>query len=168
VIRLAAISLVALLVACTGADDGGPPGGDPAAVIGTGELEFEPLAGGDDIYVVQGPQGGFHLNGSVRVQGVAPGNPDDLVDPDNPTTEFRAFVGDVRVDAGGARYTQGLDPAPAPYHGQMVGRRVILDILDDAELDGATVRFEVTVSDVYGNSASAEVTVTTVPHPNNL
>jgi hypothetical protein len=157
--------LLAAVAAC-GAD--GMVYGDPAAVIGTGELEFEPLGDGDELYVVLGPQGGYHLNGSVRVQGVAPGNPDDLLDPDNPTTEFRAFVGDQRVDAGGARYTQGLDPAPEPHHGQMVGRRVILDILDDAELDGAEVRFEVTVTDVYGNSASASVMVTAVPHPNNL
>lgn len=160
--------LVAALAACGAGDDGGMVHGDPVAVLGTGELEFEPLADGDEIYVVLGPQGGYHLNGSVRVQGVAPGNPDDLLDPDNPTTEFRAFAGDRRVDAGGASYTQGLDPAPDPYHGQMVGRRVILDILDDAELDGAAVRFEVTVTDVYGNSASASVMVTAVPHPNNL
>lgn len=160
--------LLALLALVGCAADDGAPTGDPVAELGTGELEFEPLSDGAELYVVQGPQGGYHFNGSVRVMGVAPGNTDDLLDPDNPTTEFRAWVGDARVDAGGARYTQGLDPAPSPYHGQMAGRRVILDILDDAELDGATVRFEVTVSDVFGNSASDSVTVTAVPHPNNL
>jgi hypothetical protein len=112
--------LLAAVAAC-GAD--GMVYGDPAAVIGTGELEFEPLGDGDELYVVLGPQGGYHLNGSVRVQGVAPGNPDDLLDPDNPTTEFRAFVGDQRVDAGGARYTQGLDPAPEPHHPRHPRRR---------------------------------------------
>ena len=42
----------------------------PAVEIGTGEIEFQPLDDGDMLDIIQGPQGGFHLLGSLRVKGI--------------------------------------------------------------------------------------------------
>jgi len=40
---------------------------DPIIEIGTGDREFETLADGDDVMMVHGPQGGWHMLGSVRI-----------------------------------------------------------------------------------------------------
>lgn len=68
--------LLALLCACSSADgqDSASDGGgadcetdDATAVIGTGEYAWESLAAGDEITMVHGPQGGWHILGSVRI-----------------------------------------------------------------------------------------------------
>lgn len=162
---LVAVVVAALAVGC-GSDSGSEPV-DPEVILGTGEASFEPLTNGDEIQIIQGPQGGFHFLGSVLVRGIEPGDPDDLSAPDNPTTEFRVWSGGARVDLMASRYTQGLDPGPDADTSQMIGRLVILNIAADDELDGAEVTLDVTVSDTVGNTASDERTLTAVPHPAN-
>ncbi len=125
----------------------------PEVILGTGLEAWVPLADGDDVGIVQGPQGGYHVFGSVRATGLDPGNPLDLYAECNPTTEFRAYRGDVRVDLGASTYRQGLDPGPEPYH-EMIGRLIILDIASPAELDGVALRLEVTITDHDGLTAS--------------
>ena len=69
------------LVACT--DDGagdakdtdGVPDYAPAVEIGTGADAFEPVADGGTVYVVFGPQGGYHILGSLRVTQNLQGGP---------------------------------------------------------------------------------------------
>ena len=56
--------------------------------LGTGEWDWEPISEGDEIPVIQGPQGGFHFLASVRVSGIDAGSADDLSDPRNLTTTF--------------------------------------------------------------------------------
>ncbi|HJL19574.1 MAG TPA: hypothetical protein RMH99_28180 [Sandaracinaceae bacterium LLY-WYZ-13_1] len=167
------VVLALSLLACDeagGADDAGPSGttdaGPPEAELGTGEVEFEPLAEGDELPYILGPQGGYHFLASVRVRGVEPGNPDMLADPSNPTVEFRAFQGDTRVDARASSYRQGLDPAPGePGTYQMVGRLLILNITSCDALTDEAIRVEVEVTDVFGVSATDERTITAVPDP---
>ncbi|MBT8493344.1 MAG: hypothetical protein KJO07_09835 [Deltaproteobacteria bacterium] len=160
-----ALALVVLL-GC-GGDDEPVIEGPPRVELGSGESSFEPLVDGDEIEVVLGPQGGYHLVGSARVGGIDPGNPNDLGDSDNPTTTFRVFVGSSRFDAMASTYTQGLKSAGNAEY-EMIGRFVILDILDDAELDGMMVRFEVDVLAADGaGMASDSRTLLAVPHPNN-
>ncbi len=144
-----------------------PDAGPPTVTLGSGDVAFEALDDGDDIFIVQGAQGGFHFFGSVAVTGIDPGNPNDLGDASNPTTEFRAFRGADRVDAEASRYVQGLRPVDGMPGVGMVGRLVILDILADDDLDGATVRFEVEVTGADGTTASDARTLTAVAHPNN-
>ncbi len=164
------VHLIALWLAGCGAGggaDSGPPMPDPGIELGTGTQVFEPLADGDTVYVVFGPQGGYHVDGSMRVWGVDNGNPDDLGDPDNPTTWFRVFDGDVQVDAG-LEYVQGIKPVPGePYTYEMVGRRVILDIDSDAELAGHEIRMEVEFLDALGNHLTDARTLVAQPHPLN-
>ena len=152
------------------ASDPEPPAVPPAIEMGTGEWDWEPLEDGQEIDVIQGPQGGFHLLGSVRVAGIAAGSADDLSDPDNPTTRF--WVVHEGVDlAPSSVFIQGLDTSPAsaePFSHQMVGRFVIMDIAADDELDGVEVAFGVSVEDVDGVRVETEMTLTAVPHPLNL
>lgn len=159
---------VALVVgACSVEREPRPDATPPAVTLGTGAREFAPLAPDAELLVIQGPQGGFHLLGSVRVVGLEPGDRDNLASPDNPTTEFRVLRAGVRIDARVARYTQGLAPVAGTDQHEMVGRFVILDIPDDALLDGVELRFEVEVADTLGAHASDSRMLLARPHPQN-
>jgi len=161
------IAIALLVSACSGGDNSGPDAGPPAAELGTGTREFEELLAAGDVFVIQGPQGGFHLLGSVRVSGIMPGDPDDLGARDNPTTEFRVLRAGTRVDAMASRYVQGLDPIPGGGGHEMLGRLVILDIVADDELDGDTIDFSVTVTDVTGVTVTASLSLVARSHPQN-
>ncbi len=146
--------------------DVGAGDGSGSVELGTGMLEFEPLADGDTIYVVRGPQGGLHFVGSLRARGLVSGDPDDLASPDNPTTEFRALRDGQRIDIGAALYHQGLEDA-GDGASEMIGRLVILDLTDDTALDGVEVRLEVELTDVAGDRAGDGRTLIARPHPQN-
>jgi len=167
VFTVAVAAVVFILPGCGGGDDG-PDAGPPALTLGTGFEGFEPLADGADVWIIQGPQGGFHFIGSIRASGIETGNPDDLRDPSNPTTEFSVFRGTDRVDLGAANYTQGLDPVAGTSEYEMIGRLVILDIQADDELDGVELRFDAEVVDANGVRVTDTRTVVGVPHPANL
>ncbi len=143
-----------LLLGCT-SDDSPEVVLDPGIELGTGVDEFVPLEDGDEMAVILGPQGGYHLDGSLRVQGIDPGNEDDLGDPRNPLTVFEAVVDDGTVVSGLAgatsvEYRQGIKASETPGVYEMVGRRILLDIQDDSELQGRTLTVSVTVEDVDG------------------
>lgn len=145
--------------------------GAPAVELGTGTTAFAPLAEGDEVAIVQGPQGGYHLDGSVRATGVDCGDPDDLASPRNPTTVFRVFLGEqpvsgVRAEPG-VSYTQGLDVSSDPQFCEMVGRRVYLNITRDDDLVGQTLRVEVTLTDASGVTVADDREVFAVAHPAN-
>ncbi len=163
VIRWVLLGVVGLLTGCPGGTE------DPGVLLGSGEVEFETVGDGDTMQVIRGPQGGYHLLGSVLVKGMIPGDREDLSSTRNPTITFDVVHGDesiVLIDS----ITQGLDEAPSsqePYTHQLVGRFVLLDITSDAELDGETVTMSVVVDDVGGESQRDEVTVDLEPHPFN-
>jgi hypothetical protein len=145
-----------------------PP--EPAVDLGTGEVAFQPLVEGGEILVVHGPQGGYHLLGSVRTVGLVAGDPDALSSPDNPTVTFRAWLGDVDLTRTGP-YVQGLDPRaddPDGYTHEMVGRLCILDIADDDDLAGQTVRFEVEVAAADGVTRADARELVVQKDPRNL
>lgn len=163
------MSLLLILLGCaSGTGDTGIEW-EQAVEIGTGEWEWATLEEGSEIPVIMGPQGGYHLLGSVRVAGLVAGDPDDLSEPDNPTTTFSVFHGEENLTPG-AVYVQGLDPIGNPETGfqhEMVGRFAILGIGDDDELDGVALRFQVRVEDVSGAVLEDERTLWAYPHPNN-
>ena len=157
--------LLMWLFACSPEDESPPL----QAVLGTGDWQWESLQEGDDIAVIMGPQGGYHLLGSLRVSGIEPGDPKDLSHPDNPTTRFSVWFEERNLTEN-AVFVQGLDPVSEdmpPYAFEMLGRFAILDILDDDELDGVELRFEVEVQDVHGNLASDSYLLKAYSHPNN-
>ena len=74
------VALISLLLAC-GGGDGSRDGNqsdlpclerDPIVTIGTGAYEWEDLAAGDGLVMVHGPQGGWHMLGSVHVTSTEP------------------------------------------------------------------------------------------------
>ena len=84
--RLARVGMLVLLAGCTGGDkdssgparDSAPPVDplceqdaclceDPQVSVGTGDDSFVPLEEGDPVMMVHGPQGGWHMLGSVQV-----------------------------------------------------------------------------------------------------
>lgn len=143
---------------------------EPAVEIGTGEIEFVAVEEGATVEIIQGPQGGFHLLGSIRTKGIEGGDRSNLEDPNNPTIEFDVVHDDISVIMIGP-FTQGLDNAPVrelPFTHQMTGRFAILDILADDELDGETVEFSVSVIDAQGLEVTDSVHLDLIPHPNNL
>ena len=140
------------------------------AQIGTGEWEWSELEEGGDIPVIQGPQGGFHLLGSVRVSGIETGDADTLSATNNPTTSFFVWVDGTNLTPG-ASYTQGLDSSSNlddSYTHEMLGRFAILDIESDDELDGIELLFEVVVEDVNGTVVGDYLNLVAYPHPYNL
>ena len=117
---------------------------------------WEDLSEGDRIPIIQGPQGGFHLLGSVRVKGLEDGDHTDLEDSKNPTTVFEVWYDGVNYTPDSS-FTQGIRPAPKeadPWTNEMVGRFAILDIEADDELDEVDLEFVVTVTDVNGIEVS--------------
>lgn len=159
-------AVLALLAAACSESVDLPDAGPPTLELGTGDRTFEPLEDGDTLYIVQGPQAGYHFFGSMRATNIFGGDPFDLSAEGNPQTTFEAFVGDMRVDAMASSYRQGLRPTENGL--EMVGRAVILDIEDDSELAGAEVLFRVSVVDARGIMLSDERVVIAQPHPNNL
>jgi len=158
------LPLLLLLAACD-------PNLPPALEIGTGEIEFLSLEGGDTLQIIQGPQGGFHLLASLRVHGIAAGDRGDLTEPTNPTITF-----DVRGEAGDSwiaigPLTQGLDTAPLsqrPFTHQLTGRFAILDIAADDELAGQTVDLSVQIDAQDDITLEDSVRIDLVPHPDNF
>ena len=166
--------LLTLLLGCgpgsSEPDGTAKPHVQPDIVMGTGEWDWEPIEDGQEIDVIQGPQGGFHLLGCVRVAGITAGNADDLSAADNPTTTFWVIHEGVDLSPASV-FVQGLDPSPAdvsPFSHQMVGRFVIMNIEADDELDGVDIVFGVSVEDVDGVRVETEMNLTAVPHPLNL
>lgn len=154
-----------LSLACVAGPQDTAPEREPAALLGTGEWEWQDLY--DEINVILGPQGGYHILGSVRVRGLVPGDPDNLGEPTNPTTHFEVLHGgeDLIISSD---YVQGLDESSDPgWEHEMVGRFAILGISSDADLDGEDVLFRVTVTDSEGVSLTDEKTLRCFPDPRN-
>jgi len=157
-------SVLLLSLAAQGCE---PP--EPAFEIGTGELEFEVLADGDEILVIHGPQGGYHLLASLRAVGIEAGSHDSLGDPDNPTMELKVEHDGQQLVVNGL-FTQGLVPPNSPgsnWSHQTLGRLAILDITDDSELAGEEVVFSATITPVSGPVFTDSRTLRVEPHPFN-
>lgn len=132
-----------------------PPGvvGDVAIELGTGYQAFEPLQNGDDVDLIAGLQGGWHVNASVRLSGVG---------PDGVLLVYDA------VDSEGARIsfeTQALlsqGSLLAEGEGWLrLGDLVVMEIDDAMEVLGSSVTLRVTAS-FDGQTWSDERTVRVV------
>lgn len=141
--------IVLLLLACVG--------GDATLEVGTGADAFEPLTDGDDLVLVMGPQGGYHVWGSLRATGVVPGDPLNLADPKNPLIGLSLWVNGEMV--GGY---QGL-PRGLREDGDAwvrVGETVVLTGLSVDDALGQTATLRAQLEDATGARLMDEVTGT--------
>lgn len=161
------------LLACAGTSDTTPPPPLPPGVsLGTGIETYVPIEDGDPITITFGPQGGYHLDGSLRAQGIVVGDADDLTHPGNPLTVFRVWdaTGDPISGLEGAeeiQYREGLDPTAEAGVFEMVGRRIFLDIPSDDAIVGTTIEVEVEIEDVDGTVVIDRHALDAVAHPLN-
>ena len=131
--------------------------------LGTGPTAFAPLSDGDALDMDQGVQGLFHVYGSLRADGVVPGDPQDFSSPTNPIVSMEVMRDGQSV--GGYRdIARPLDPDPDQGF-VLAGDIVLLDITAFAELEGATVLFSVDLEDMCGTRLHDEVTVVTTAEP---
>jgi hypothetical protein len=143
--------LVLVLVLLCGC--GGPDlESDPAIELGTGEVEFVPLADGDPVPLTFGLQGGQHVWGALRVVGIdwreialtfALEGPDGVAL--TPTTQMYTELQDCDVSVSGC----------TPGMGELVGATVIIEDDDAGAVVGGDVTLRVEGSDTSGRSASA-------------
>lgn len=170
-LRSLSICLAVTGVACSSgtSDDTGEIQYDPEILLGTGEYEWEELTDGGSVYVVFGPQGGYHLLGSVRTRGVEAGNNQDLSDTSNPTVKFSVIWSEEEYVMSGS-ITQGLDAVTdeaAEWTHELIGRFAILDIVTDDDISGESVDFSVTVTTADGAQYADSMELIVEPHPNN-
>ena len=156
-------------LACASVEETGDIYYEPEVLLGTGEYEWEDLSEGGSVYVIFGPQGGYHLLGSIRTRGIEAGDHKDLTSSTNPTVQFSViWQGEEYVMSGSI--TQGLDPVvdqTAEWSHELVGRFAILDITTDEAISGEIVNFGVSVTTADGLRYSDTMELTVVPHPNN-
>lgn len=138
-VRMIAVSL---LVGC--AANSAPP----VAEVGTGVDAWEPFPG-DIAYLVEGAQGGRHIIGNVRMDGLAPGS--DMSDA--PATRFDIFTDDgTRVSEDIPPFHQPFDVTPDGLYTLPYGRIVFVKSAA-AEILDTVVEFRVQVTDRDDRSA---------------
>lgn len=152
---LGVLALSLLLAGCSPADLG------PLWVeVGDGEDQHSPLADGDEVPIVMGPQLGYMIPLSLGASGVLPGDPDDPTDPDNPRMTFQAFLPDGHDPLGSITVVRGLSPTDAGDL-ELFGTWLIFDAaLDTAVYFNQPIDVTVQITDTLGNDAAAAVTVT--------
>ena len=152
-LRWAALgAIAALLAGCP------PPCPEPpvSLEIGTGEAAFEPIAA--PLPVVNGPQGGWHVFGSLRGTGLWSGGDEPLFDGTAPTVTFG-----VVAEAFVAGYEDLARPLIDTADGvELAGELLVWDVDEPSALDGLAATLSATVIDACGVEAAATATATLV------
>jgi len=151
------LGLAAAVSACAGDDQ---PVGPAWVEIGAGADQFAPLADGDSVSIVLGPQGGFMVALALRTGGIVPGDPSDPTDPDNPRVTFRIVPAGGGDPFGVVTEQRGVSAAGDDGY-ELAGSWLIFNpALDTADYFDQMVDLSVTVVDRRGESASDGVSVT--------
>ena len=164
----------ALLMACPTSDKGELPdtgscgcSSDGGIEIGTGALNFQALVEHDPVTMVHGPQGGWHMLGSVRTHGM-----DSIV-----TVNYWITAdghGDAVVSDNRYRVAQVMDEDCSGYFPGMYGYLSVGDIAEgEADtppelLADEAVTLHMAVEDIGGCVAEAHLQVAARPDPVDL
>lgn len=154
--HLSLLMSLTLLWGCPGrdAEDTDCPTLDTTVELGTGTDAFIPLADGDALRFERGPQGGYHVYGSLRATGVDVGDPNYPFELTNPHIWFN-------VERDGAEIAllvdqpRALQPLDDEGHVGVLGELVIFNTTDPTTLDGATARFSGRLTDRCGRGGEA-------------
>lgn len=110
--------------------------GEPWVTIGAGALSWSPLAQGDAIELVAGPQGGWHLDVSVWFGGFGPGGIQLTYEAVDTAANRVSFVTQAEL------FETSVIPAEEGWY--RLGDRIVLDIDDTDEVVGADLILRVT------------------------
>lgn len=140
---------------CTGAGDETtlPTSCDPVAAtveVGTGTGAFEPLSEGQALPFFLGPQGGYHVFAALKATGIEPGDPADPFGPASPVIT-------VELTVEGEVIGRLIDQ-PRLFEAQqdaavLVNQRVVMEVLDPPDYDGAAATLSAEVVDRCGSAA---------------
>lgn len=144
-------------------EDGHVPRG--SATIGTGRDAFEPMP--DPLRIEYGSQDGFDLIANVRMSGLVPGNPDDILDPDNPRTRILAYFADTNVPLNfyaRCPFRAAYVPSGTGDYVMLGGVGIIFETCWRAQhLIGKQVRIDLELLDRDSGYTKSSVTVTLAP-----
>lgn len=189
---VSAVLWVSLALGCTasnkapetgtdgGADTGGP-GSDtddtgsgplscsdfsPRVEIGTGDSTFETLVEAEPVVMVHGPQGGWHMLGSVRTH-----NMHNIIEVHYTVTDVESGV---RVSDNNYRVAVVEDGECTGYYPGMYGYLDVADLATDVAnrppevLGYKLVDIQMTVTDYEGREVVETLRVTAQPDPVDL
>jgi hypothetical protein len=143
-------------------DDGQTPMG--SVHLGTGRARFERMP--DPLPIEFGFQNGFDLIANVKMSGLDPGNPNDVLDPSNPRSRILAFFADTGIPLNyyaHCPYQIGYVPSPDGDSTETlpIGEGIVFESCWRAQhLIGKRVRIDLYVVDRNGGYATDSVTVT--------
>jgi len=139
--------------------------------LGTGDDAF--IAMPDEINIVYGSQGGFHIPARGRIQGLDPGDPVNVINPSNPRSWFRSYyvdgaqAGELTYPSSQCPFRLGYTPDP-DLAGAYVNPTSIevrfADGLGPADLFDKQFRVVVSVIDsTYGIATAEKVVIARAP-----
>ncbi len=134
----------------------------PATVeVGTGSESFEPFAEGDTVGYVLGPQGGFHVWGSLRVTGMVPGDPTNLSDPENATVTYQVLYANGDLLGGFTELPRGFTPVEGDASTyEIIGETLLIAVQGVDGAEGEAVAITATVTDSCGTTVTDSRAVT--------
>lgn len=161
--------LAAGTTSCTGSTSTDCAEGPIEVTLGSGMAAFEPLAEGDDVTMVFGPQGGWHIDVSAHLSGIGP------------EVELRPAARRVSDGLPLAGDQQAIFLLLADYDatsctGDAMGIRAFVDDATPdvpypdfiCSLDGAPIELSLEVSDFGSRTASDSLVVTARPDPSQV
>ncbi|MCP4804291.1 MAG: hypothetical protein GY913_23230 [Proteobacteria bacterium] len=143
-------------------------GETPWLELGGGEIAWEELSEGDDVTVVHGPQGGWHILASVHAYGLQ-----DIVDV-HYTVELlddAQLVSDNELQLALTNYDdEACDGNALGIYGYITLEQVTDDpmVTPPDVLGGEDVRMRVELQDSSGAYAEVELDVVAMPDPKDL
>ena len=127
-------------------------GAEPRVDIGTGVTTFVPIADGADVELVNGPQGGWHVDVTLRLYDV---NPQEL------TMRIEGYdvASGMPVGVPIERILTERRVQPEADHWLRLGDQLIFAIEGPEEVTDTDVRIEVRITTPEGATATAEKVV---------
>ena len=169
---LGTIALTLVHTACGTAtpDSADPVDGCSASAaqiaIGTGSTAYESISESDPVMMVHGPQGGWHMLGSIRSWNTTP-----II---RIAYTIRAVEEDVIISDNDYHVMLAMDEECSGYYPGMYGYLDVAPLADgDADepaelLSYSTVELSMSIEDQDGRTASAVLDVTAIPDPQDV
>jgi hypothetical protein len=167
------LSLLVLCGGCgpaTNSDSGGEIGpcdtNGARIEIGTGGASFETLGAGDPVMMVHGPQGGWHILGSIRTWNTTP-----II---RIAYDIRAVDEDTYISQNEYHVMLAMDEECSGYYPGMYGYLDVSPLAagglnEPAELlSYSSVEMSMSIEDQDGQTSSDTILVTAIPDPQDV